>query len=161
MIHELRLKYDGADKKRSGDDEKRSDDDDSEPDIQSIKSRSDRGRTKASKFMELELQTECGDDSTYDASSQSSGIHEHVKRDNELRHDMEDMRLRFDALNCDIEMAYNEDGGVVEPPETKDEYDYNENFELSRNMAFGRSVNQPLFVDDDDDPVEISGSNSK
>ena len=48
---------------------------------------------------------------------------------------------------------YDEDGYVIAPPQTEDEYNAEYNFELSQNLRFGRTNTQSLFACDDD--IEI------
>ena len=79
------------------------------------------------------------------------------------RSDRGDRAREFDDLSdvqSDDEMAlastahersYDEDGYVVEPPETKTEHDYFQNVELCQNIVFGRSPTDSWFIDDYDD----------
>ena len=47
--------------------------DDTNPDVQSVRSRSDRARIRGTRFVEMDLETDVSDE-TYGASSQSSGM---------------------------------------------------------------------------------------
>ncbi len=130
LVAELRWKhgYEAPDKIES--------DQDTDPDFQSEKSRSDRGRTKKTKFKDWDLQTEHDDDDdSYDASSQSSGLHERVKNDNRLRHDIEEMNRRFEALNHD-EVVDTEIGEL-----NVTEYNRDENEWLSHEIKDGELDN--------------------